>query len=185
MLDLGCGRGEFTELLTENGIDVTGVDQYGPYVEYMKMKQLPVVLDDAIHYLEGQQKVGGIFLGQVIEHISVEQVIRLLELAYEKLEKDACLIMETPNPKSVAIYTECFYIDPSHQRPVHPYTLKYLAEKVGFKDVSIKYTESSRMSFHIPELKMGDNNLQDFNDAMAHVSEVLYGSQDYALIERK
>lgn len=185
VLDLGCGRGEFTEMLTERNVGVTGVDQYAPYVEYMKTLGLPVVHDDAIHYLNEQEQVDGIFVGQVVEHISVGQILELCRLAYEKLEEGCYLIMETPNPTSLAIYTECFYMDPSHQKPVHPRTLKYIAEKAGFSSVEILYTQASRMPFHIPRLKENDADFKEFNEAMGRVSELLYGSQDYAIVARK
>ncbi len=185
VLDLGCGRGEFTEMLLEKNVGVTGVDQYVPYVEYMKMLGLPVVLDDAVRYLKKQENVDGIFVGQVVEHISVEQIMELCRLAYEKLEDGCYLIMETPNPTSLAIYTECFYMDPSHEKPVHPQTLKYFAEKAGFSSVEILYTQSSRLPFSIPKLKEDEEEYKEFNQAMERVSNLLFGSQDYAIIARK
>lgn len=185
VLDLGCGRGEFTEMLNDHGVGVTGVDMYAPYIEYMKILNLPAVLDDAIKYLGKQEKVDGIFMGQVVEHISIAQIIEVLGLAYEKLESGAYLIMETPNPMSLAIYTECFYMDPSHQKPVHPRTLQYLAEKAGFEDVEILFTESSRLPFKIPKLEGSELSITQFNEAMERVENLLYGSQDYAIIARK
>jgi len=85
----------------------------------------------------------------------------------------------------LAIYTECFYMDPSHQKPVHPQTLKYIAEKAGFSSVEILFTESSRMPFSIPRLKDGEPDFEAFNTAMERVSNLLYGSQDYSIIARK
>ncbi len=185
VFDLGCGRGEFTELLRDNNIGVIGVDTYEPYVEYMKSLGLPVVLDDAISYLHHQKSADGIFLGQVIEHLSVDQIVTICNMAYEKLEEGCCLIMETPNPRSLAIYTSAFYIDPSHQKPVHPFTLKYIAEKAGFSKVDILYTDSSRPPFSIPKIKEDEPDFDRFNEAMQKVSELLFGSQDYAVIARK
>lgn len=185
VLDLGCGRGEFTELLKENNIGVTGVDMYEPYVEYMKSLGLPAVLDDAVAYLSRQESTDGIFLGQVIEHITTDQIVTICNMAYEKLEDGCCLIMETPNPRSLSIYYGAFYLDPSHQKPVHPYTLKYIAEKAGFSKVDILYTDSSRPPFSIPKIKEDEPDFEKFNEAMQRVSELLYGSQDYAVIARK
>lgn len=182
VLDLGCGRGEFTELLIENGIGVTGVDSYFPYVQLMKELGLPVAYDDAIGYLKNQNKVDGIFMGQVVEHMPVEKVIEICHLAYEKLGEGDYLIMETPNPASLAIYTHAFYLDPSHNKPVHPFLLKYIAEKAGFTNTKILYTDSSRLPFSIPEINSDDEAYSDFNNAMRMVSNELYGSQDYALI---
>ncbi len=185
VLDLGCGRGEFTELLVENGIGVTGVDMFEPYVEYMKHRNLPAVLDDAIRYLRTQESTDGIFLGQVVEHLTINQIIELCEVAYEKLEEGCCLIMETPNPMTLAVFTHAFYMDPSHKNPVHPFTLQYICEKAGFSEASILFTESSRYPVSIPELKGDDPDFAEFNKAMKQLSEDMYGSQDYAVIARK
>ena len=183
VLDLGCGRGEFTELLVENGIGVTGVDFYQPYVQYMEEKGLPVILADAVEYLHNQEVVDGIFLGQVVEHITVEKIVEICSYAYEKLPSGAYFIMETPNPMSLAIFMSSFYLDPSHQKPVHPYTLRYLVQKAGFEDVQILFTESSRPPFTIPPLQV--EGADDFNRAMKQIENYLYGSQDYAIIARR
>ena len=76
-------------------------------------------------------------------------------------------------------------MDPSHQKPVHPFTLKYIAEKAGFSQVDILYTDSSRLPFSIPKIKEDEPDFEKFNEAMQRVSELLYGSQDYAVIARK
>ena len=186
VLDLGCGRGEFVELLASRGVRVRGVDLYDPYVQYCKMRNLPVEQGDAIKYLKAERSVDGIFLGQVVEHMEIEQIVELCTIAYEKLEKDCYLVMETPNPTTLAIYTESFYRDPSHNRPVHPETLKYIVEKAGFSSVKILYTESSRMPYSIPEIsEEKEGRLYEFDKAMKRVSDTLYGSQDYAVIAKK
>lgn len=186
VLDLGCGRGEFLELLKENGIEAVGVECYSEFAEYCKMKDLNVVENDALLYLEKQQTVGGIFAGQLIEHLKFNQIVRLCELAYEKLEDGSYIIMETPNPMSLAIYTHAFYMDPSHNKPIHPFTMEYFMRKVGFKEVQILFTESSRYPVEIPKLS-GENieNIEAFNKSMEEVSCTLFGSQDYAIIGKK
>ena len=124
--------------------------------------------------------------GQLAEHLSTEQLVQLCELAYEKLEDGAYLIIETPNPMSLAIYTHAFYIDPSHQKPVHPMTLKYFLEKAGFHKIDLIFTKNSRIPMEIPELKAeGVENLEAFNQSMKQVSELLFGSQDYAIVGQK
>ncbi len=186
VLDLGCGRGEFVELLQENGIGVKGVDLYSPYVEYCKLQNLPVEQGDALAYLRGQERVDGIFLGQVVEHLSTAQTIELCRIAYDKLEVGGYLIMETPNPTSLAIYTESFYMDPSHNRPIHPKTLQYITEKQGFSQVQILFTESSRLPYDIPKLaEHGEGRTHEFDLAMERVADLLFGSQDYAIIAKK
>ena len=186
VLDLGCGRGEFLELLKENEIDAYGVDLYEEFVELCKMQGLKAVKEDAVRAVKQSEHLGGIFAGQLIEHLDLNNIVELCECAYDKLDEGSYMIMETPNPTSLAIYTHAFYMDPSHQKPVHPLTMKYILEKAGFKDVEILYTKESELPIRIPELKSDKiENLADFNEAMQEVQRTLFGSQDYAVVAKK
>ena len=129
--------------------------------------------------------VDGIFLGQVVEHMTPEQILALCRTAYDKLEDGGCLVIETPNPTSLSIYTNAFYIDPSHVKPVHPLTMQYYLEKAGFSDTTLIFTENSRPAQSIPPLRCDAENLEEFNRAMKAVSNMLYGSQDYAIVAVK
>ena len=186
VLDIGCGRGEFLQLMRENGIAALGVDLYPEYVVEGELNDLDVRQGDGIEYLEqAGQTFGGIFVGQVIEHISFEQLVHLCRLAYQKLDPGAFLIMETPNPMSLSIFTSSFYIDPTHNKPVHPLTLEYVLREVGFTDVQTVYTDCSRPE-QLPMIEGdGIKNLEEVNRAIGRVSDMLYGSQDYAVIAKK
>ncbi len=183
VLDIGCGRGEFLSLLRENDIPAKGVDIYEPYVDYCNSKGLKAVCGDGTAFLAGVDYLDGIFVGQVVEHLKPEEIIRLCNTAYEKLSEGGCIIIETPNPTSLAIYTNAFYIDPSHIKPVHPLTMKYYLEKAGFRNIETLFTENSRPPYSIPELAL--EGAGEFNSAMKQLSDILYGSQDYAVIAVK
>lgn len=187
VVDLGCGRGEFLELLKENNINAQGIDFYEEFVTYGRNKGLKIEKGDAIEFLKNLSgSTDGIFAGQLVEHLSIRQINALCKNAFDKLEKGKYLIMETPNPMSLAIYTHAFYIDPSHQKPVHPFTLRYLAEKAGFSDVQILFLESSKLDESIPVLKSENiDNLDEFNAGIEKLSDYLYGCQDYAIIAKK
>lgn len=186
VVDIGCGRGEFLELLKENHIGATGVDTYDEFVEYCKERKLSAVCDDGGHYLKTIESTDGIFVGQVVEHLKEYQIIDLCNTAFEKMESGSYLVIETPNPTSLAIYTHAFYVDPSHVKPVHPLTMEYFLQKAGFKNIKIIYTDTSKINCHIPALRgEGIENLDEFNDVMSDVSSTLFGSQDYAIIARK
>ncbi|MCD7890656.1 MAG: class I SAM-dependent methyltransferase [Ruminococcus sp.] len=186
VLDIGCGRGEFLSLLKENNINAEGVDIYAPYADYCQMQGLAAVCCDGTEYLASLDGVDGIFVGQVVEHLRPNEIIRLCNTAYERLTEGGCIVIETPNPTSLAIYTNAFYIDPSHVKPVHPLTMKYYLECAGFKNIEKIYTESSKPPYSIPELKCSSaENGEEFNRAMKTVSDIIFGSQDYAIIAVK
>ena len=185
VVDIGCGRGEFLSLMKDNGINAVGVDIYEPYADYCTTKGLDARCGDGSQFLSTCDSVDGIFVGQVVEHLKTHEIIRLCNTAYEKLSEGGCIVIETPNPTSLSIYTNAFYIDPSHIKPVHPMTMQYYLEKAGFKNIQIIYTESSKPSFEIPALRADAENINEFNEAVKRVSDMIFGSQDYAVIAVK
>ena len=80
VVDIGCGRGEFLQLLKENGVNATGVDTYDEFVEYCRDLGLQAVCDDGNHYLAAADHTDGIFVGQVVEHMTTEQILSLIHI---------------------------------------------------------------------------------------------------------
>lgn len=188
VIDLGSGRGEFLELLKENGFDACGVERYEKFATETAKRGLNVICADAIEYIKQleDESVGTITSFQVAEHLDTVQLIELIITAYEKLEKGGVLIMETPNPRCLSIYTNSFYLDSTHTKPIHPKAMEYYAEVAGFSHISTLYTKSSRVPYElplIPEGTFGDS--QKYNDGISLLSDLIWGSQDYALIAKK
>lgn len=188
ILDIGCGRGEFLELLKEHGTTAKGIDIYPEYVRFCRLKGLDVSEGDAIEYIGNlpDHSLGGLFAAQFIEHIGTEQLLYLCSQAYRTLQKGACVVLETPNPTSLAIYMNAFYMDPSHNKPVHPKTLEYFLQQAGFRDIEIVFTEHS-IARKLPKLNAASDveNLEEFNEGVEAVAKALFGSQDYAIIAKK
>ncbi len=189
ILDIGCGRGEFLSLLAEKNIEAKGIDIYPDFVFYCQGKGLDVIKNDAVSYLEGLEDntLGGIFLGQVIEHLKEAYLMRLLALSYRKLKPGACFIAETPNPTMLSTLSNSFYLDMSHERPVHPETMRFLMGYYGFNAVDIVFSKPSKIPYDLPVLE-GDahiQNLQAFNDGINLLNSLLFGYQDYAVVGRK
>ena len=123
---------------------------------------------------------------QVVEHLTTDQILSLCNLTYKKLQSNSYIIIETPNPTSLSIYTNWFYVDPSHIKPIHPKTLEYFLKKAGFNDIQVVYTEQSKVGYRLPLLDSQNiNNISDFNDGINLLSDIIFGSQDYAIIARK
>jgi len=183
VLDIGCGRGEFLELLAENGIKGRGVDILPENIRCCEEAGVDAVLGDGIKYLRSceDNSLGGIFCAQVIEHISTEQLVELVRLAYKKLEKGACLVLETLNPKCLMIYAECFYLDPSHTKPVHPEAVKFIAECENFVENELIYMTPSDEKVRIPLIPQHE----EFDNAINTLNNLIYGNREYALVARK
>ena len=132
--DLGCGRGEWLELLTENGFSVQGVDLDRHMLSACRERNLAVYEDDAIEFLKtlpdnSQIIVSGFHL---VEHIPFDDVRRLVDEALRVLKPGGIIILETPNPENLVVGSCNFYLDPTHNRPVPPLLLSFLVEYCGF-----------------------------------------------------
>lgn len=188
VVDLGCGRGEFLEVLKENNINAVGVDTYSAFVKECREKGLQVYNANAVDYIRElvPASIDGIFAAQLAEHLEAGKLVQLCNDAFEKLEDGGVLIFETPNPTCLSVFTNAFYIDPSHNKPVHPRTLEYVLKEAGFKDVEIIFTENSKIGYRLPLLNAtGVANLSEFNDGINCLSDLIFGSQDYAIVARK
>ena len=134
VLDFGCGRGEFLDLLTERGIACVGVDADAGMVKRCHEKgHRYVVHADGLDYLNTltHASLGAIFCAQVVEHLTYEAFLRLLQLAHDKLSADGVLIVETVNPHSAAAL-KTFWVDPTHQHPIFPEVMLSLCRSTGF-----------------------------------------------------
>ncbi len=184
VIDLGCGRGEFVELLKENGIDAEGIDLSEDNVQSCQERQLPVYKDGIFEYLSAAEdsSLGGIFCSQVVEHFTTEQLLTFIQLAYKKLKPNAPIVIETINPKNIVAVSNWFYMDLTHVRPVHPETLKFVLESYGYyvKETNYLHPDSQAM---MPKLKNPEEG--EFNAKLDHLNECLFGPQDYAVVAYK
>lgn len=184
VVDFGCGRGELLELLQENGIPAMGVDINHAMIMEAREKGIQVEEKDCIEYLESMQEesIEGMFAGQLVEHLSVEQRKIFVNIAYQKLVKDGVLIIETVNPLTLGVFCYGFYIDPTHSIPVHPVGLKFMLEQVGFEVEPVQFAEEfpDEYKFQITE-DMSQGVREGFNK----LNQQIFGAQDYYLICRK
>jgi glycosyltransferase involved in cell wall biosynthesis len=101
VLDAGCGRGEMLDLLREEGVEAIGVDLDPQLVEHCRGKgHENVEVGDVVDWLAAapDASLGAVFSAQVVEHLPVEALERLLGEARRALRPDGVFIAETVNP---------------------------------------------------------------------------------------
>lgn len=142
VLDIGCGRGEFLELLREKGITCRGLDVNHEMVEVCLSRGLDVAEGDALSYLQQQPdgSLGGLIALQVVEHLEPGYLMEMLDVAYHKLRPGSHLILETINVASWYAFFSSYIRDLTHVRPIHPDTLSYLLSASGFQRVNVRYS---------------------------------------------
>jgi SAM-dependent methyltransferase len=179
VLDIGCGRGEFIELLSHIGVSARGIELDGALAEEARLRGLDVEWGDGLAALGAlpDGSLGGLVLLQVIEHLSAQALVDLVSFAAEKVAPGGLVVMETINPQSLYVYARALYLDPTHQRPVHPGYLSFLFEQAGFSKVSIEWRSpppADEVLAHTGQPEV-DANVDRLN-------QLLFGPQDYALI---
>jgi 2-polyprenyl-3-methyl-5-hydroxy-6-metoxy-1,4-benzoquinol methylase len=182
VLDIGCGRGEMLEILTQAGYDALGIDLNTAMVEICRAKNLPVVQDDGITFLDRAEddSLRGIFCAQVVEHLLTSELERLLQLAHKKLLESGVLVIETINPRSLFALGNHFFADTTHVKPVHPETLRFMCEQVGFATVELE-EQSAHPIMEIAE-DLPQDQLGTVVDALVHN---VFGNQDYVIVATK
>ncbi|TPJ55205.1 MULTISPECIES: methyltransferase domain-containing protein [unclassified Mesorhizobium] len=138
-IDLGCGRGEWLEILTEAGLTAVGVDFNESMAQGAVDRGLRIEPQDAIEYLRGQadDSVAIISAFHMVEHVSTDYLIELLDECLRVLTDDGVLILETPNPENISVATHTFHLDPTHKSPLPPSLLEFLVEQAGFSETAI------------------------------------------------
>lgn len=141
VLDVGCGRGEFLDLLKGRGISGSGLDLNHEMVEVCRGRGLEVAEADVVSYLESRPdaSLGGLIAIQVVEHLQPGYLLRFLELAFHKLRPGAPIVLETLNPACWTAFFDSFIRDITHVWPLHPETLRYLVLASGFAGAQIEY----------------------------------------------
>jgi len=190
VLDIGCGRGEFLSLLREAGVEARGVDLDADMVAHCRDEGFDVERADAVGYLSGLDdgSLGGIFCAHVLEHLDSKALFRLLELAAAKLRPRGLFVAETPNPLSLVALAN-FSADLSHNRPLHPSTLSFLARQAGFRDVKLRFTSEPTADERLRLVPLPEEaafaQAQRMLDAdVNRLNDVVFGPQDYAVLAR-
>jgi O-antigen chain-terminating methyltransferase len=182
IVDIGCGRGEMLELLLDAGHDVLGVEPDSGMIQVCLAKDLPVVQAEGISWLErtDDDSLKGIFCAQVVEHLLTTELERLIRLGLEKLKQGGVLVVETINPRSLFALGNHFYADTSHVRPVHPETLRFICEQVGFSSVQLEERSPHpivELADQLPKSKVGV--------AVEALLRGFFGYQDYVIVATK
>jgi SAM-dependent methyltransferase len=194
VLDVGCGRGEFLDLLAARGITARGIDLNHEMAEGCRARGLDVAEADAVGYLStlADASLGGIFAAQVVEHLQPAYLLRFLELAFHKLRPGGRLVLETLNPACWVAFFESYIRDITHVWPLHPETLKYLVVASGFPKAAVDFRspvpQQDRLQpIAIPagsEAALGDL-AEAFNGNVEKLNARIFTFLDYAVVAER
>ncbi|NJK53446.1 MAG: class I SAM-dependent methyltransferase [Leptolyngbyaceae cyanobacterium SU_3_3] len=182
ILDLGCGRGEWLELLQAAGWKAWGLDVNRIMVAQCRSRGLEVAEGDVIQYLESlpDRSLGAVTGFHIIEHLPFPILMKLFRETVRVLKPGGLAIFETPNPHNFFVSTHNFYLDPTHLKPLPASLMKFIAEQQGLTNVQIMELRPHPESAHIVE------KYQAIGVELAEIlGQHFYGAGDYGVIGYK
>ncbi len=140
VIDVGCGRGEWLDLLNQKGINAYGIDNNPEVAKRANARGLDVRTADAIEHLAGltERSVAAVTAFHVAEHLPLDTLIALIDASLRVLRPGGKLILETPNPANLTVGASTFWLDPTHIRPLPSALLAFLVTSRGFIDVEVR-----------------------------------------------
>src|SRR5713101_1929777 len=173
ILDLGCGRGEWLELLREEGWQACGVESNRAMIDNQRGQNLEVVRADALAYLRGlpENSLRAVTAFHFVEHVEFAELINLLDEINRVLKPGGLLIVETPNPKNLVVGACNFYSDPTHNKPLFPETLEFIVSYRGFARTQLQYLHPVEGS-----------PFQDPGEASQALNSWLFSARDFAIV---
>jgi SAM-dependent methyltransferase len=175
-LDVGCGRGEWLQLLKSEGIECEGVDRNRVFIEYCRTAGLNVVEADASEYLRSlpSDSLRCITSFHLVEHLPFVYLVNLLDEVFRILKPNGLVILETPNPENFMVGSCNFYADPTHRNPIPNQTLQFLLESRGFETIDVL------------KLRPWDEaKLEGDSELVRRFNEYFYSAPDYGIVAKK
>lgn len=175
VLDVGCGRGEFLDLMRESGVQAKGIDLAAESIAQCRDKGLAAEVADLFAYL-GPDTAGafdGIFASQIVEHLDPAKLPAMIRLCAASLRRGGVLAIETQNPECLAIFATYFYLDPTHTRPVPHQLLEFFMEEAGMGSIEVH------------ELSPAIESIPEIGELPEAFRKRFFGGLDYAIIGRK
>jgi SAM-dependent methyltransferase len=173
IVDLGCGRGEWLEILKEEGMEARGVEINRVAIDSCRRRGLEVVDEEALTHLLSlaPNSLNAVTCFQLIEHLDFEVLIKLVDQILAVLRPGGLIIMETPDPENILVSSHNFYLDPSHRHPLPSELMQFLLESRGVSRVEVM--RLNPLTAHKIE---GDGEL------IERFNHYFYGPMDYAVI---
>jgi 2-polyprenyl-3-methyl-5-hydroxy-6-metoxy-1,4-benzoquinol methylase len=178
VLDLGCGRGEWLEVLGESGLSALGVDSNQSCARECEARGLSVRMSDALKFLEElpEQSQGAVTAFHVVEYMPFAAILNLLDEAVRVLKPGGLLILETPNPANLIVGANTLYLDPTHIRPLPADVMRFFVETRGFCNIETRLLHPFPACYRLEA---------EPNSAAALLNELVFGARDYAIIAER
>ena len=187
VLDIGCGRGEWLELVGKHGCHARGVDLNEKFVRACQEKGLDIAHAEACEFLRSQDAgtYATVTAFHLAEHLPFAQLRELITEIHRVLRPGGIMIIETPNPENIFVGACTFYLDPTHLAPIPPGLLQFLTEQAGFPLAHIARVNATCAGVPLAYLPPEASHSLQINAAINLLNQGFYTSPDYAIVAQK
>jgi SAM-dependent methyltransferase len=177
-LDIGCGRGEWLELLRREGIPARGVEQNRLMAAECRERSLDAEHADPLGFLArtADGSAGAVTVLRLVERLPLHKLARLIDEAARVLRPGGTAIFATPNPDNLLVSGRDFYKDPTRRHPIPSEILRGIVEARGFEPVEVLFLNPAGEDERVPE---------EDGAVTRRFNRLFYGPRDYAVVCRK
>ena len=177
VMDIGCGRGEWLELLNNSDITAIGIDTNPVQIADVQDMGLDARHGDARSALSeaGDNSLACITAHHLIEHLPFKEVLWIAREAMRVLAPGGLLLFETPNVRNVLVGATSFHNDPTHLHPMTDPVLSVLFETIGYHPIEIRHLR--------PHEKLAEFMSKPGFDL--ELANLMFGAQDLAILGYK
>jgi len=196
VLDLGSGRGEWLLLLREAGIEACGIEGDRALAHAARRRGLKIIEGDVLEQLRQQEDAsfGSVTAFHLFEHLDADILGLSLSEIRRVIEPGGLLLIECPDPRGLRVGGSLFWLDPTHQRPLHPETLALYLRSAGFEVLGIegKNPFPDDQLFSSDSLEMPEGTSDEMRALAGKVDRlktrldnILHGSRDFVIRAKK
>ena len=186
VVDLGIGRGEWLELLAEQGIEASGVDASERAVKAARRRGLEVRHRSPVDHLAklDADSVAAITAFHLVDRLTTPTLLELLDRALVALRPGGLLVVSASNPTALDVGASEIWLDPARRRPVHPDLLELVVLARGFAEAEVRWLRP------VPERHIRAEDLSAVESDRAEMlagqlNQALAGPRAYAVLARK
>lgn len=187
VLDIGAGRGEFLQLMIQREVPCWGIEIDEALVRDATEAGLDIRLSDGIEALREVAfgSLGAIVLLHVIEHLTPNELLELVQLSLDRLGPGGYLVLETPNPQSLYVFARAFWLDPTHSKPVHPVYLNFVLQQAGYTEIAFEWTAFPAEAERLVEPESDSELAEVVAENARRLNSLVFGAQNYRIIARR
>jgi SAM-dependent methyltransferase len=139
ILVISCGPGYFVDMLNRHGYqNVLGIDSYPEKIKHAQQRGVNCQTANAFEFLDGvTEPYDVIICEQELNHLTKEEIIDFLHLAWSKLTSGGTLISHALNGANPITGPEALAQNFDHYNTFTEYTMKQVLEYTNFENIKV------------------------------------------------